>query len=738
MPTMPTPQMPTPRQPSVSQLPQGVKRPATEDSVENVQSSAPAAPMQATISQQRTSNGPGQRQQPGQQNSVATNGAIPQRPNIPQELLERKWQELLKQYENSANIPKRRPGPISPEVRQHLENLIKETAAFIPELDDCIRTFFMNTGNEQVTSGYLRMRLVLRENVNFQNFTLVQDLTIDPKALEKMIDQVRKVVASVSISFKKQNLRARQTAAQVGPTALQAQQQLPGSDAAATNQQMSTAPAQLNAVNLQQHNQQQAQRRPNIKPPAAPTIGPGQFQPFATSPQGVPRYEGPQKVSAADLKMPPKKKQKTGQTTAPSTTAQAPPVAAPAPQISKTGSPELLRKQAEVKVEAQKPVMAFKCSENGCGRAFQTQEELDGHKKDTHVVIEDCLSYALENLAESIGLNKDGTLKAPHADAQKPSTKMSAKQGSDALKKGAEQPAKAGTSIPADGKAGTTDKPADSADGADATAPMDVDDPWANSPLKPSEIADIFNPIASLISPTSVVDSFNPTREQLVKAGIIAADRPLTPAPSDEEVPDLSDPNTTPSPTYRDWKDDPWYADYKMPKWALQPVETWLPARPPSVVDDNETVFDDDPMLDLLPGSPVDLERPWIKRTMEPGEVKGREMDAKDVVSMPGQVWAKHGWVGPREGEEEKVVPVTEKQRVVREEERKKREKERERDEENRRKDPERLKKWQEDKAKEREKLRKKAEEIERLQYLKQKDVPGWENFDPFEEFLNA
>ena len=106
------------------------------------------------------------------------------------------------------------------------------------------------------------------------------------------------------------------------------------------------APAQLSAANLEQQQaalkQAQPPRRQNIKPPAAPTAGPGQFQhPFVSSPQGVPLYEGQPAVTQVDLKFPPKKKQKTskeGQVpSAASTPARATPGLTASPTFVKAG-----------------------------------------------------------------------------------------------------------------------------------------------------------------------------------------------------------------------------------------------------------------------------------------------------------------------------------------------------------------------------------------------------------------
>jgi len=714
-----TSQMPGPRQPSVAaSVQQGVKRQATDDLMETSQPVASAVPMQSTMSQQQPPSGVSQHVQLGQQNRASVNAPFPPKPSIPQEELERRYQLLLKQSEDPNYVPKRPPGPILPEARQRLIALLKETARFIPELDNCIRLFFMNTADEKQTKQYFKARQVLRENVDFKDFSLAQNLTQNPRTVEITIEQIKKFVTQITMKFKPAKVRGQSSTLQdaTGVVATPNQQQLlsgPQNEAITAQQQMSNSPAQLNAVNLQQHTKAHQRKQPNIKPPAAPTTERGQFPPFDASPVREPTYAGPQRFTTSDLKIPAKKKQKVGQTATPSSTSTQPtPAAQPSPQVVKTPSPEIPRKAPDVKVEAPKPViptmpvMPFKCVENNCNNSFATQADLDAHKKEAHVVIKDFIAYELENLAEAIGLNKDGSTKtsdtAKDGESQKASAKTSGSGKNDSPSTRAAQAGKGPTSAPADTKSSSaTDKLADEIDKA-----ADIDDPWANSLLKPAEIAEIFHPVDTLINPAFL--NFNPTRDELITAGIISADRPPTPSPDD--VPDLSDPNTTPSPASKDASTvaggaAPAAADapsLDLPSWV---ADDWAWPMDPAKQWDDESVY------------------------FEPEECSGSGKAEPEPACPDLALWdvdwvRAELFVGPT-GHPDDVVPLSEAQRARRDAERAEKEAREARERETRAKDPAALKKWEEE---ERERAAKRAEEIERLKFLKTRDVPGWED----------
>lgn len=170
--------------------------------------------------------------------------------------------------------------------------------------------------------------------------------------------------------------------------------------------------AQLNAANLKIVEASHDRRH---KAPPPPTTDRPPFQLGAQSPRGAPKYFHEPQVNAANLKMPMNKKVKlehvNSQTSTPGTTSS--------PQIGagKGASPELKRPQQPEKPVETKPT--FKCKDNTCDfsiRGFDTQAELEAHTKDSHAKIEDPLKYAIEQVAEAVGLNKDGNTK-PDANA---------------------------------------------------------------------------------------------------------------------------------------------------------------------------------------------------------------------------------------------------------------------------------------------------------------------------------
>jgi len=350
------------------------------------------------------------------------------------------------------------------------------------------------------------------------------------------------------------------------------------------------------------------------------------------------------------------------------------------------------------------PVLPFKCVENNCNNSFATQAELDAHKKEAHVVIKDFISYQLENLAEVIGLNKDGSVKTSDTgkdgESQKASAKTSGSGKNDPSSARGVQAGKGPTSEPTDTKSGTaTDKPVDETDIA-----ADIDDPWANSLLKPAEIAEIFHPVDTLINPAFL--AFNPTREELIRAGVISASRPPTPSPDD--VPDLSDPTTTPSPASKDASTaagagapaDP--AALDLPSWASDEWAWPLSTEP---LWDDESVYME-PEADWPP--PKDAE-----------PVPAPTLSLADVPWVRAELA-----VGPT-GHPDDDVPLSDAQRARIAAERAEREAREARAREARAKDPAAMKAWEEEERVRREKA---EEEAERLRFLKVRDVPGWED----------
>ncbi len=187
-------------------------------------------------------------------------------------------------------------------------------------------------------------------------------------------------------------------------------------------------PAQLNADNLQTVQQQQAalrnkqaqaataNRRNQQKTPAAPTEA---KPPFQIGPDGVPAYASPG-LAPGELKLPPKKKAKTAHGgSAASTPAQAVPTHASPKVPEVVASPEVKRppvpEPAKVVTPEVQPL--FKCPVAECdSKGFGSQYELDKHKNDVHVKIDDPFQYVLDSVVGAFDLNPDGTSKAPKQD----------------------------------------------------------------------------------------------------------------------------------------------------------------------------------------------------------------------------------------------------------------------------------------------------------------------------------
>jgi hypothetical protein len=578
--SMSTPKGLGPPKPSPTPQPlRGTKRPASEDIMEIPppnQSPAMATQMQPSMPQHRASSATGQRPQAGQQAIMVSNSS--QKDNGPKEDVMKQLKDLIAES-NIADAVARKPppGPITAAVRQSLVKQIEQAKIHLSNLDTAIQEYLSKTKNSEMTKQYLKLRTLLRQNIDFQTMTLAKDLSHDPGLLQRTINECMKFVAGVFMKYRSE-AAARQ----------QHQSHGNQNDATAATQQTSSTPAQLNAVNLDQHNQalrqqQAVQRRSHIKTPAAPTVGPGHYPPFISSPQGVPKYDGASNFSTENLKIPEKKKQRTGsqaQSTV-ATPAQATPGSAASPAVGKSVSPKMRRKQTTESgsKEAPKPVLPFKCAESGCDKAFETQEQLEAHK-DAHLHIEDFFIFALENVAQAVGLNPDGTSKEPTlakaAEPQKQvaktvveATKSSTSPPSVAMARAsstqtaikAESPAqplpktpsqqaivKLATAPTSETGTTTTDIKPTSTDikpcpDPVATEPAAEDplltDPWSTSTLKPLELQELFKQVDCF--PT-IVDNWE-----------FPVDDPVWPNFKTEDA--AEEPNTTPSATSKDTVD---------------------------------------------------------------------------------------------------------------------------------------------------------------------------------------
>jgi hypothetical protein len=443
-----------------------LKRPAPEDVIEisdSNQSPPQSVPMQISRSQQQRPQNMGNQQNQQKPQPVQPIQGSDQTAN--RSPIDKRLHELNSEV-SQAN-PRQPPVLISPGDRQQMINALREHAQYIGRIDNCIRMYFSLSRDENNTRQYLKQRLLLTHNVNTKdpNLTLVDHPSIDLRTMQQYLASFKAMVGGVMQKAKERQLLQQSQQSQQGqmPQPPQAGfQQKIGQPGVPDASQAFGAQHVLNATNLEQQqqalrqqqllqNQQQlpngAQhaRRPSkqqAQAPPAPTAGPGQMPfPFAgnaASPQGVPKYgDGAGNLTADNLKLQPRKKQKPNTRQPPSTASTpAQPTPAPStisPQVGKMASPDFKRQSlpGALKQEVPMPALPFKCPDNTCPyseKGFETREQLAQHKSNAHSLMdipstEDPLEYATKNFAAALGLNKDGTPK------EHPSAKTASKVG---------------------------------------------------------------------------------------------------------------------------------------------------------------------------------------------------------------------------------------------------------------------------------------------------------------------
>lgn len=172
-------------------------------------------------------------------------------------------------------------------------------------------------------------------------------------------------------------------------------------------------PSPLSAANLEKQTQalKQAQNRTvgkTAQPPAAPTTSqpPFQFE-IQQSPAGNPKYYGEQRITQANLVIPPaRKKAKTGagQASPPMLQQQTP--GSSSPQVN-TPSPATIRKPEPPKLTCPEPG----CEMNSTG--FPTEEALNAHRQEEHIKpFENPYAFVQEQMAAALGLDAQGNPKA--------------------------------------------------------------------------------------------------------------------------------------------------------------------------------------------------------------------------------------------------------------------------------------------------------------------------------------
>ncbi|KAI5860539.1 hypothetical protein GGS23DRAFT_606811 [Durotheca rogersii] len=173
------------------------------------------------------------------------------------------------------------------------------------------------------------------------------------------------------------------------------------------------------------------------QPPAAPTTSQPPFSFGAQSPNGQPTYIGKPTVTQADLHLPARKKPRTGQSGLGSGGASA----SSSPQVQKMPSPDMVKRPAPTEVKAP-PKLQYYCPELNCeahGIGFATEEAQRNHIEEEHVKpSRNPVKYATENLANLLGLDSNGKVKAqPKTPATAPGAPPSASpMANDASKQG--------------------------------------------------------------------------------------------------------------------------------------------------------------------------------------------------------------------------------------------------------------------------------------------------------------
>lgn len=393
-----------PTQPSVqANATKGIKRP-NEDGTDGGAGGQPsnAAPQAPAMVPSRSQQGPNLTQEqmsklgPHQQAQMRANlmkaqdasNKQPQAPRLPsQEELaarikdperEKKFKMMIQNEENK--LAKGPVQSIPADARATLQKTIKEKLPHIKKVEQALRIFlasYETSDSENLARTVIRSRQLLLRQLNPTDGTLYPDLTLTEDEFDKHIRHILAFVAKVMSRMASQQAQAK-----------------PGQQNQQQPQRDQTTP-QLNAANLKIVEQQQRQQ----KAPPAPTATQPPFQLGGASPQGAPKYF-PGAKTLTHLSLPEKKRQKMDPNSQTST-----PASKQSPHISsgKGNSPELTRQAPPV---VQKPT--FRCKFHDCEysmRGFDTQTELDTHVNHIHTKIDDPVQFALDAMAEYVGVD---------------------------------------------------------------------------------------------------------------------------------------------------------------------------------------------------------------------------------------------------------------------------------------------------------------------------------------------
>ncbi|KAL2201547.1 hypothetical protein P885DRAFT_26459 [Corynascus similis CBS 632.67] len=320
---------------------------------------------------------------------------------------------------------------------------------------------------------------------NDQMSQLPESLTITKDELDQYINMLDSMVQDIEMINKK-------SAGQAGAGA--------GAPAAG---QLPPQPSPLSAANLEKQTQalKQAQNRTATKtaqPPAAPTTSqpPFQFGIQKSSPAGNPEYLGEQRITQANLVIPPaRKKAKTGagQASPPMVQQQTPNMSSP--QVN-APSPVATRKPEPPKLRCLEPG----CETNSIG--FATEEALNAHHQEEHIIpFENPFGFLQEQMTAAFGLDAQGNPKTspkpgPQGVPTPAATPMSISRSKQGQKPGATPMSRAGSMQRQGSTAGaklgenvgTPGRNSGIKQGAGTPQVTAPEDPWLSSTVDPQDL----------------------------------------------------------------------------------------------------------------------------------------------------------------------------------------------------------------------------------------------------------
>ncbi|KAK8246647.1 hypothetical protein HDK90DRAFT_16621 [Phyllosticta capitalensis] len=388
----------------------GVKRPNDEGTDSQEQGQAQAPPMQPTQSQHRPMGMTKEQFEslPPQQQAAYRarmaqaqgnkNAILPA--NMRDTELKAKFLSMMQERRNEFKVGE--VVQLSNEERNQMANDAGKLTGHLSKLDQCLFIDWVKHKDEAKTKRLIFLRTLFHHQIDTNTRGLKAEVTLDPGKMHQLLLQLSNFMKQVMIE--QSNDKTQQSNST--PEGAQAADQATGP---AQGQQ-----AELNSANLEKLRQAQQQRPrqssgAGVKPPNAPIATQPPFQIGAQSPHGAPMYApgAVNNLTPEKLKMPPKKKAKTSASSTPQTT----PMPAPSPHVGTKPSPDVKR-EAAAPAAPVKP--RFSCAQLTCEfsvKGFDTKEDLEAHVKEAHAKVEDPLQFAVDSLAEGLGLNPDGSSK---------------------------------------------------------------------------------------------------------------------------------------------------------------------------------------------------------------------------------------------------------------------------------------------------------------------------------------